>query len=299
MPRYVGVASVQRSAFPGDTGANVAEMENYIEGVVFEAPFVDIICFPELCVQGYSPDFAELAEPVPGPAAERFQKKAREVKKWIIPGSMFEKDGDKIYNTMLLISPEGEIVEKYRKMFPWSPLEPSEPGSRFSVVELPGIGKIGMCICYDMWFPEVVRTLVSMGAEVIFHPTMTPSSLRDQEKIVNLGNAVFNQVYFVGSSICGPHGLITLAGHSMIVDPEGLILQEAGDVPTILTEIIDLDRVTMVRKHGTKGLVPMLKHLKHYDHEFPIYACQKAGGPGIDRLGKIPTVEGRPSKIEI
>ena len=76
--RYVGVASVQRCAFVGDTEANISEMEAFIEGVVLQAPFIDIIMFPEACVHGFvSP---ELAEPIPGPSVKRFQYKAKEVK---------------------------------------------------------------------------------------------------------------------------------------------------------------------------------------------------------------------------
>lgn len=70
MSRYLGIASVQRTAFPGDTDANIAEMETYMEGIAFQTPFVDIIVFPELCIQGFSRDFADLAQSIPGPAVE-------------------------------------------------------------------------------------------------------------------------------------------------------------------------------------------------------------------------------------
>ncbi len=288
MSRYVGIATVQRPCYNLDIEANLVEMEKYIDAIVLEAPFTDIIVFPELCMHGFNTEFAE---PIPGPISERFQKKAREVGKWIIPGTQFERDGDKVYNSMLLISPEGKIIEKYRKMNPFSPLEASVPGDRYCVVDIPGIGKIGMCICYDFWFPETVRTLVALGAEIIIHPTFTPSAVLGLEKIFNLANAAFNQVYLVGSSICGESAGFTLGGNSVIVDPEGLILQEAGDGPTVLTEILDLDKVSMVRKYGSKGLAPLLKHLKHYGHEFPIYNNQKARGPGIDNLGPITSIE--------
>ena len=78
-----------------------------------------------------------------------------------------------VHNTALAISPEGEIVATYRKLFPWLPLETSVPGDTFTVFDIPGAGRFGLMICYDGWYPEVSRTLAWMGAEVILQPTLT------------------------------------------------------------------------------------------------------------------------------
>ncbi len=105
--------------------------------------------------------------------------------KWLLPGSLYELDGDVIYNTAVVISPEGEIVAKYRKMFPWLPYEAgTAAGNEFCVFDIPDVGRFGLMICYDMWFPEVTRTLVWMGAEVILQPTMTPTSDREVELVM-------------------------------------------------------------------------------------------------------------------
>jgi len=284
MSRFLGVAAVQREGFAASAEKNLAQMEGFIDLIAFEYPWVDLIVFPEIAVQGLAVDLSEVAEPVPGPSTERLAQKAKEVKKWIIPGSMFEIEDDKIYNTMPVFSPDGELVTKYRKMNPFSPAEASVPGDSFQVIDIPNIGRLGLCICYDLWFPEMARTLVSMGAEVIIHPSFTPSTLKEGEILCRRAAAMFNQAYVIGTGACGFNCGFTLAGHSVIVDPEGIVLQEAGDIDAVQVEMIDLDKVTMVREVGMKGNVPMLKHLNFFAHNWPVYGNQKASSPYLNNL---------------
>ena len=184
---------------------------------------------------------------------------ARKTGQWVVPGSMFELDGDKLYNTSLVISPQGEIVAKYRKMFPWLPYEAgTSPGNEFCVFNVPDVGRFGLMICYDMWFPENARTLAWMGAEVILQPTLTPTSDRELELVMARANAMFNQAYFVSINGIGPWG----GGRSTIIDPDGRVLQEASTNQTILTEILDLDHTTRTREFGTLGLAQTLKQLR-------------------------------------
>jgi predicted amidohydrolase len=260
-----------------------------------ESPWVKLIVFPELAVQGYAPRQEDVAEPITGPSIERLAQKAKEVKKWIIPGSMFEMDNGKLYNTLVVLSPEGKVVAKYRKMNPFYPAETTLPGDSLKVVDIEGIGKVGFCICFDLWFPEMSRTLVSMGAEIIIHPSFAPSPLGAGERICRMSTALLNQAYVIGAGTCGSHGGQALAGHSMIVDPEGIVLQEAGDAPAIMLEMIDLDKVTLVRELGLKSLVPIYKHLKRYAHKWPVYGNQKASSPYLDSFG---TIENMPKSID-
>src|SRR5262249_14370083 len=147
----------------------------------------------------------------------------------------------------LVISPDGEIVGKYRKIFPWYPFESEvTAGDSFCVFDIPEVGRFGISICYDMWFPETVRALTWMGAEVIIHPTMTPTSDRDLEVVLCQSSAIVNQCYFVDVNGIGPWG----GGRSSVIDPDGRILQRAGNLETIMTEILDLDRVKIAREYG-------------------------------------------------
>jgi deaminated glutathione amidase len=221
-------------------------------------------------------------EPIPGPISNRLCELARNLNRWLIPGSMYEVEGDKLYNTALVISPQGEIVRKYRKMFPWLPYENGvTPGSEFCIFDVPDVGRFGLCICYDMWFPEVARTLVWQGAEVILQPTMTPTSDRELELVMCRANALFNQCYFISVNGVGTWG----GGRSTMIDPDGRILQEAFTNQTILTEMIDLDHTTRTREYGTIGLAQTLKQLRDSDHSFPIYEDGRLAKGAFDNLG--------------
>jgi predicted amidohydrolase len=90
---------------------------------------------------------------------------AAELRIWLLPGSFYERSDDgEIYNTAVLLSPEGEIAVAYHKLFPWRPYEHCRPGDRYVVADLPDLGRVGLSICYDAWFPEVARHLAWMGS---------------------------------------------------------------------------------------------------------------------------------------
>jgi predicted amidohydrolase len=130
------------------------------------------------------------------------------------------------------------------------------------------VGRIGLMICYDGWFPEVARHLAWMGAEVILHPSLTTTSDRPQELVLARANAIVNQVFVVNVNAGSP-GL----GGSLIVDPEGHDLQVAGQGEVFMTEVLDLDAVTRVREYGTVGMSRMWAQLADQagDVSLPLY----------------------------
>ena len=292
MSRLFGIAGVQMAPVAWEAEATVNKMADAAAQVGRNFPWVQMVVFHELVVPGLvqfisapAPDtWRRNAQPIPGPLTERLCSIARETGRWLVPGSMYELDGDKLYNTALAISPAGEIVAKYRKMFPWLPYEAGiAAGREFCVFDVPGAGRFGLCICYDMWFPETVRSLIWLGAEVILQPTMTPTSDRPLELVLGQANAIFNQAYFVSINGVGPYG----GGKSLIVDPDGRVLQTAGDHETILTEILDLDHVSRTREYGSLGLAQTLKQLRDSGQRFPIYEQGVAAGEGFKKLGQL------------
>ncbi len=292
MTRLFGIAGVQMSVIPWDAEATITKMTQVSHKIGRSFPWVQMLVFHELCPSGLvqfstSPNpetWQKLLQPIPGPLSDRLCDLARHERRWLLPGSLYERDGDRIYNTAIVISPEGEIVAKYRKIFPWLPFEAeTTPGDSFCVFDIPDVGRFGVSICYDMWFPEMVRTLAWMGAEVILHPTMTPTSDRELEVVLSQANAIMNQCYFVDINGVGPWG----GGRSLIVDPDGRILQQASTQATILTEILDLDRVQIAREYGTLGLAQTLKQLRDTDISFPPYSGNFADGSVFERLGAL------------
>ena len=145
---------------------------------------------------------------VPGPLTEELGEVARENGVWLVPGSVYERgEGGRVHNTCLVFSPEGELVARYRKVFPWQPHESSEPGDGFVTFDIPDVGRIGLSICYDGSFPETCRQLAWMGAEVVLQPSLTTTSDRPQEIVMARANAIFNQLYVVSLNAGSPAAL--------------------------------------------------------------------------------------------
>jgi formamidase len=292
MTRLFGLAGVQMTVAPWDVDATLDRMDEVVTQIQENFPWVQMIVFHELAPSGVaqfvpsaSPEpWRRIAQPIPGPTADRLCEMARKAGKWLVPGSMYEAAGDAIYNTALVISPAGEVIARYRKMFPWLPYESeTTPGDQFCVFDVPEVGRFGLCICYDAWFPEVPRTLAWMGAEVILHPTLTPTSDRSLELVLSQANAIFNQCYFIDINGLGPWG----GGRSLLVDPEGRVLQQAGEHDMILTEILDLDQVRKAREFGTLGLCQTWKQLRDFRGGFPMYQGGIADGHIYQKLGEI------------
>ena len=185
-------------------------------------PWVDMVVLGELSLRG--PQTSN-AEPLPGPLEQSLCQIARDLRLWFVPGSIHERDGDRIYNTTPVIDPGGQVVARYRKMFPFLPYEQGvTPGTEFVVFDVPKIGRFGVSICYDMWFPETTRTLAWMGAEVVIHPTMTNTIDRDLELAIARTNAAVNQCWFVDVNCAGRLG----NGRSLVVAPDGSVVHQAG-----------------------------------------------------------------------
>jgi predicted amidohydrolase len=88
------------------------------------------------------------AQPLPGPTEDAFCELAARHGIWLIPGSMFERVDDRVYNTAPVIDPEGAVIGRYRKMFPFQPYEQGiEPGHEFLVFDVQGVGRFGLSIC--------------------------------------------------------------------------------------------------------------------------------------------------------
>jgi predicted amidohydrolase len=271
------IAGIQMKAINGD---NLDAMTKQILNVVHRFPWVQLIMFGELSVFGTS---LRSAQPIPGPAVNHFCSLAKKHNIWLMPGSMYEMDGEKIYNTAPVINPEGDVVARHRKLYPFKPYESGvNSGDQHTVFEIPGVGRFGVSICYDMWFPETVRALAYLGAEVILHPTLTNTIDRDLELSIARASAITNQCYFADINSCGDLG----NGKSLIIGPEGDIIHQSGGVEEPIPVILDLDRVGYTRETGVLGLGQPLKSFRDGEIAYPQYKLG-ASSSTLDGLGDL------------
>ena len=276
MSTKFAVAGLQLKKEPGDWIINFNKLQQVATSTIKKYPWVELIFTGELYLQQYGEkDWKDLAQPFPSEITIELSKLAKKLKRWLIPGSLLEKTNKGIYNTIPIFNPQGELVTSYRKLFPWLPQEDTKQGTEFCIFEIPGKTTIGVMNCYDVWFPEVCRTLCWMGAEVILHPSAayTPDRNENEEILLCRANAIMNQCYFMDSNIISSQG----GGGSIFVDPEGRVLQTAGTNEMVMTEILDIDQVRWVRENGQRGLSPLWKSLRNFPGNFPIYQDIKKG----------------------
>jgi predicted amidohydrolase len=268
------------------TESNLAAMTQRLDVLMHRFPWVQMVLFSELCVLG---PLRSTAQPLPGPTEQAFCELAARHGIWLIPGSLFERVGDRVYNTAPAINPEGAVVGRYRKMFPFQPYEQGiEPGHEFLVFDVPGVGRFGLSICYDMWFPETSRTLAAMGAEVILHPTLTDTIDRDVELSIVRATAAMNQCYVFDINGLGDGGY----GRSSVVDSAGHVLYSAGAGEEMIPIEIDFERVRREREVGIRGLGQPLKSFRDRRIEFEVYREEAFDNGYLESLGPL----ARPSR---
>jgi len=260
---------------------NAEAMKHRVELTLARFPWVNMIVFSELAAFGpiinNHPSSLE-------PTLEVFQKLAARHKIWLLPGSMFEKRKDGVFNTAVVINPDGEIVGRYDKMFPFTPYEANVTGgTEFLVFDVPEVGRFGVSICYDIWFPETTRTLSAMGMEVLLHPVLTGTTDRDVELSIARATAAQFQCYVFDVNGLGAGGI----GRSCVFGPGGTPIYEARGAEEIIPIEIDLDLVRRQRAVGQNGLGQVLKSFRDKNAEFPVYDNALFNHDYLNNLGPL------------
>ncbi len=260
---------------------NLATIRARLDHLMGLFPWVQMVVLSELAACGPSP---ASAEHLPGAAETAFQEMAARHELWLLNGSLFELVHGVVYNTASVIDPDGRVVARYRKMFPFRPYESGvEAGHEFCVFDVPEVGRFGVSICYDLWFPETSRTLAALGAEVILHPSMTTTIDRDVELAMVRAAAAQNQCFVIDVNGVGDGG----NGRSIVSGPAGDVQYQAGTSEELIPLEIDFDRVRRCREVGVRGLGQPLKSFRDAPVRFDVYRAQSREREYLDSLGPL------------
>ncbi|MEV3966902.1 carbon-nitrogen family hydrolase [Streptomyces sp. NPDC050698] len=222
--------------------------------LVREQAGADLVLLPELWTTGafaYE-EFAREAEPLEGPTYEAMAKAASDAGVWLHAGSVPERDPEgPLYNTSLVFSPSGDLAAAYRKIHRFG-FDKGEAvlmgaGSELVTVRLPAT-TLGLSTCYDLRFPELFRGLVDAGAETLVVAAGWPERRRSHWTLLAQARAVENQSFVLACATAGTHAGIPQAGHSIVVDPWGEVLAQAGAGEEVLTVEFDPGQVAATRE---------------------------------------------------
>ena len=246
----LSIAAIQLNLARKD---NYTLLESKAREAVYRFPWLEMLVFSELAVGGAGASNATffLSEYL-----DKLKELAKELDVWLIPGSFYEETEEGTFNTTPVIDNKGDLVTKCRKLYPFLPYETGvAAGNEVCVFEIPGSGKVGIHICYDLWFPETSRALALKGAEVILHPSLTDTCDRDVERAMVKATAAQQQCYYIDVNAGGEQGV----GLSLIAGPDGEILHDALAGEEFMLVEVDFDRVRRCRKRGLKGLGQPIK----------------------------------------
>jgi deaminated glutathione amidase len=244
---------------------NIPALQHRVDLLMHLYPWVQMVVLSELAAHG---PITSSAEPSDGETEAAFQAMARRHRIWFVPGSLFIRHDGGTYNTAPVIDPTGSVIARYSKMFPFTPYEEGvTPGQGFCVFDVPEVGRFGLAICYDLWFPEIARTLTSMGAEVILNPALAHFVDRDADLLIAQASAAMFQSYVFHINGLGAGG----NGRSLVAGPDGRVLHQAGTAEELIPLEIDLGLVRRERVRGLRLMGQPLKSFRDRPTDFPVY----------------------------
>ncbi len=232
----------------GNKKKNLKKMRKTLDGLE-----TDMAVFGELTATGYTckDEFRDLAEPLDGPTVQAVQEMSATHDTSIVFGMPLEERAGLIHNAAVMIHPDGE-VQSYRKMFlpTFGPFEERfffTPGDALPVYDTP-YGRVGMCICYDLFFPELLKGMALKGADMILCISASPSISREYFEQVLPARAIENTVFVAYANLVGTQENLVFWGGSQVYSPRGdLVGRAAYNEEDALTFDIDFDIISEAR----------------------------------------------------
>ncbi|MGQ9626425.1 MAG: carbon-nitrogen hydrolase family protein [Anaerolineae bacterium] len=249
--REITVAAVQMSPRFKEVEENLRRMADFVEKICLEQP-VDLIVFPELTTTGYECglDFTELAERVYGHTINFLSQTAKEFNTHLVFGmALKEKVESIIYNSAVMIGPDGEFLGDYRKVhLRGEERLPFRAGYRFVAIET-SFAQVGLLLGWDIAFPEAARSLVLDGTELLCLCAAWEHPHNDEWRTYVLARAYENSTFVVAANRVGEEYSYRFFGESMIVGPRGELYATVDEeVEGYCVTKIDLDEVRRYRE---------------------------------------------------
>lgn len=212
---------------------------------------MDLVVFPEYALHGLSMDTnPAIMCTMDGPEVAAFRRACREHAIWGCFSIMEANPGGNPYNVGIIIDDRGEVKLYYRKLHPWVPVEPWEPGDLgIPVIDGPKGCKLGLIICHDGMFPEMAREAAYKGAEIMLRTAGYTAPIREAWRFTNQSNAFCNLMVTANVCMCGSDGTFDSMGEAMICNFDGSIIAQGttGRADEIITAEVRPDLVREAR----------------------------------------------------
>ncbi len=248
-------AFAQLALRDGDESANLAAVRQACEEAA--ARKAELLVLPELWLSGY--DLEHAAELALEPDDRRWEAIAALARDHdlAVAGSLMVREGDGVRNALVIFDRSGHRIARYDKIHLFPPGGEDQHLASGRSVQVVSFGPeslrsgslegVGLAICYDLRFPELFRAMRDRGATLVLLPAQWPQSRLTHWSLLVRARAIENQVFLVAANRTGRDRAIRYAGHSVILDPWGEAIVEAGDPPAVLSATLDLDAVAQVR----------------------------------------------------
>lgn len=246
----IAVVSLRHGEVPVSIDERFSEVESHVEEAAKRR--CDFFLLPEHFATHGTRELAdgsprkEFAEAIPGPTCDRLGKLAREAG-LCITGGILEKDGSRLFNTVIVINARGDLLGCYRKTHPTASevrLEGIIPGQDFPVFEFP-FGTLGVMNCMDLYFPEVARILALRGARLLLWPTVAHGPTAEQLELLCRARALENAAFVASANFASdppyaPYAGRPSMGRAFVVDPDGVVIADTGHRPGLASVQVNL-----------------------------------------------------------
>lgn len=242
------VGLLQMNIDLGQVKSNIVRAERQVEKAARAG--VNLLILPELWTTGYAlPKIHELAESSEGPTVQTMSAWAQQYSMAIVGGSIPVSTKRGVTNTTFVFNEQGELISQYSKIHLFGLMDEDRylaAGNQVVTAEICG-WRCGLMICYDLRFPELTRSLMAQGSEMIIVPAEFPNPRMDHWRTLLRARAIENQTYTLGVNRVGRDHNNQFFGHSMVIDPWGQVIEEGTDEETLIVGTLRKSILSEVR----------------------------------------------------